>query len=254
MSTARAKRPRGILARSQSAKERQTRRGCAIAGCKAQRHRGLGDRLRDQPISDAAHGQEIDGRQRDRARSCAAAARAGRRRVRSFAPAGSASAVARNGLAAARASARRRSRSRSVRRTGALPVAQFAAPEMERERRRSAPLRRGAAARAARRRAPQDRLDAQQEFARLERLAEIVVGAGLEAADAVGGFGPRRQHQHRRRRAVAAVARSQATRSSPLSPGIITSTTARSKASAPRCVRASAASQAIDTRNPSRPR
>ena len=45
--------------------------------------------------------------------------------------------------------------------------------------------------------AAQDAADAQQQFARFERLGQVVVGAGLEAGNAVVGFAHRRQHQNR---------------------------------------------------------
>ena len=77
-------------------------------------------------------------------------------------------------------------------------------------------------------------------------LDEIVVGALLEPVDAVLGLGHRGQQQHRHP-ALAAQAR---VRSSPLSPGIITSSTTRSKAKLASLARASAASAATVTRNP----
>ena len=43
----------------------------------------------------------------------------------------------------------------------------------------------------------QDVVDAQQQFARLERLGQIVVGAGFQAGDAAFALGARRQHQDR---------------------------------------------------------
>ncbi len=52
-------------------------------------------------------------------------------------------------------------------------------------------LRRGA------RLAPQDRAQPRQQLARLERLRQIVVGADLEADDAVHGVAARGQHQDR---------------------------------------------------------
>ncbi len=45
--------------------------------------------------------------------------------------------------------------------------------------------------------APQNRADAQQQFARLEGLGEIVVDADLEAAHAIGGLGARGEHDDR---------------------------------------------------------
>ena len=39
--------------------------------------------------------------------------------------------------------------------------------------------------------------DAQQQFARLERLGQIVVAAAFEARDAVGRVGQRREHENR---------------------------------------------------------
>ena len=45
--------------------------------------------------------------------------------------------------------------------------------------------------------APQDALDAGQQFARAERLAHVVVGAHLDADDAIDLFGARSQHDHR---------------------------------------------------------
>ena len=47
-------------------------------------------------------------------------------------------------------------------------------------------------------RAAQNRADARQQFARRERLREVVVGAHLETEDAVGFFVARREHQNRR--------------------------------------------------------
>ena len=46
-------------------------------------------------------------------------------------------------------------------------------------------------------RAPQQRLHAGEQFARLERFAQVVVGADLQAHDAVGGLTARCQHQQR---------------------------------------------------------
>ncbi len=45
--------------------------------------------------------------------------------------------------------------------------------------------------------APQQRLDAGQQLARLEGLGQVVVGAELEADDAVGGLAARGQHHQR---------------------------------------------------------
>src|SRR5204862_1274500 len=47
------------------------------------------------------------------------------------------------------------------------------------------------------RRAAQDRLDARDELARVERLRHVVVGADLEADDLVDVLVPRGQHQDR---------------------------------------------------------
>ena len=41
------------------------------------------------------------------------------------------------------------------------------------------------------------RPDARREFGQLERLDEVVVGAGIEAGDAIGDGVARGQHQHR---------------------------------------------------------
>ena len=49
--------------------------------------------------------------------------------------------------------------------------------------------------------APQHRLDARRHLARAERLGYVVVGAELEAGDAVGLFVARRQHDDREARA-----------------------------------------------------
>ena len=38
-----------------------------------------------------------------------------------------------------------------------------------------------------------------QQFARLEGLGQVVVGADLQADDAIGGLAPRREHQDRHR-------------------------------------------------------
>src|SRR5919204_2491975 len=45
--------------------------------------------------------------------------------------------------------------------------------------------------------APQERLQAGEQLARLERLWQIVVGADLEADDAVHRLAARREHEHR---------------------------------------------------------
>ena len=47
------------------------------------------------------------------------------------------------------------------------------------------------------RRAPQQGLDTRQQFTRLERLGQVVVGAQLQANDAVHGLATRGQHQQR---------------------------------------------------------
>ena len=50
-----------------------------------------------------------------------------------------------------------------------------------------------------RRRAPaEQRLDAREQFRHLERLDEVVVGAELQADDAIHDLAARRQHQDRR--------------------------------------------------------
>ena len=46
-------------------------------------------------------------------------------------------------------------------------------------------------------RAAQDRLDARQQLARAERLGQVVVGAHLQADDAVGLLAARGEHDHR---------------------------------------------------------
>ena len=48
--------------------------------------------------------------------------------------------------------------------------------------------------------ATQDRTHAGAQFARIEGLGEIVVGAELETENAIDGVAPRRQHQHRQPR------------------------------------------------------
>ena len=48
-------------------------------------------------------------------------------------------------------------------------------------------------------RSPQQRADARQQFSGGEGLDEVVVGAFLEAADAIALFGARRQHDDRHR-------------------------------------------------------
>ena len=73
----------------------------------------------------------------------------------------------------------------------------------------------------------EDVADAQQQFAGLERLGQIVVGADLEARDAVIRLGPRGQHEDRH---IRGRSRSRAARSKPFSPGIMTSRIKRSKA------------------------
>ncbi len=56
----------------------------------------------------------------------------------------------------------------------------------------------GAAPRAARLRgAPQDGADARHQFARVERLAEVVVGAELQADDAIDVIAARGEHEDR---------------------------------------------------------
>ncbi len=58
------------------------------------------------------------------------------------------------------------------------------------------PIFTGPAARRCHRRGPaQQGGDPQQQFARLERLGQIIVHAQFQPGDAVGGFAPRRQHQ-----------------------------------------------------------
>ena len=47
------------------------------------------------------------------------------------------------------------------------------------------------------RRPAQDVAQAQQQLARLERLGQVVVDAGLETFDAVLGLGARREHADR---------------------------------------------------------
>ena len=54
---------------------------------------------------------------------------------------------------------------------------------------------------AGRRGAAEQRLDARQQFADVERLGEVVVGAKLEADDAVHDLAAGAQHQDRRRHA-----------------------------------------------------
>ena len=51
---------------------------------------------------------------------------------------------------------------------------------------------------------PQQRLDPCQEFQRLEGLREVVVGAQLQAEDAVDEFVAGSEHENRRRRAALA--------------------------------------------------
>ena len=46
-------------------------------------------------------------------------------------------------------------------------------------------------------RAPQQRIEAQFQFARFERLAEIIVGAALQTGDAVFRVAPRGEHEDR---------------------------------------------------------
>ena len=50
----------------------------------------------------------------------------------------------------------------------------------------------------AKRRAAQQGVDPRVELGERERLGEIIVGAGIEAVDAVGHRVQRRQEQHRR--------------------------------------------------------
>ena len=81
-------------------------------------------------------------------------------------------------------------------------------------------------------------------------LAKIIVGALLEPVDAVFGLGHRGQQQHRH---AGSSRRRSRVRSSPFSPGIITSSTRRSKAKLASLARASAASAAVgdaETRYP----
>ena len=84
----------------------------------------------------------------------------------------------------------------------------------------------------------QDVADAQHQFARLERFREIIGGAGLQPVDAVLGFAHRGQQQDRDPRRFGSVRKARV-RSSPLSPGIITSSTSRSKAKPASLARAS---------------
>ena len=72
-----------------------------------------------------------------------------------------------------------------------LAIAQFAALQMENVRPERHRLHLGDGSR---RRALEDIADPQQQFARLERLGDVVVGADLQALDAGIGFGLRRQH------------------------------------------------------------
>jgi len=63
-----------------------------------------------------------------------------------------------------------------------------------------------AAGRRQRARAPQDALDAREQLARAERLRQVVVGAHLQADDAVDFLGARGEHDDRQARAGAQVA------------------------------------------------
>ena len=86
---------------------------------------------------------------------------------------------------------------RRHRHLGAVLVGQ---PVRGRRRARSGPMRTRSApisARARRRRAAQHALDARHQLARIERLRHVVVGAHLEADDAVDDGRRRRQHHDR---------------------------------------------------------
>ena len=52
--------------------------------------------------------------------------------------------------------------------------------------------------------AAQQRSDARQQLAEIERLGQVVVGSGVEPGDAIAGVGPGRQHQDRNTIAFAA--------------------------------------------------
>ena len=85
--------------------------------------------------------------------------------------------------------------------------------------------------------APQHRLDARQELARIERLGQIIVGADLEADDAIGLLGHGGQEDDRQ----FVVLRRWRQRERPSSPGIMMSSTMRSNALRSRSRRKAAA-------------
>ena len=87
----------------------------------------------------------------------------------------------------------------------------------------------GAPGGSARRAPAQHRVDARDQLARVERFGQVVVGAHLQADDAVDVLALRREHDDRDRRRLrrAAAGRS----ASPSSPGSIRSSTTRSKRS-----------------------
>ena len=90
-----------------------------------------------------------------------------------------------------------------------------------RPRRRAAAAAAGAAARAR----------ARDQLADAERLGQVVVGAALEADHLVGLLAPRRQHQDRHVADSSRPLRTARQSDRPSSPGIITSSTSRSKRS-----------------------
>ena len=101
------------------------------------------------------------------------------------------------GVAASTASI---SRSRSVRRTTSSPRRSSARPIWNTNSPKRSDLGRGRGGRLG---APQDTGDAQRQFARLERLGDIIVGADLEPGDAAFRGVARGQHQDRHRGGLA---------------------------------------------------